>query len=106
MLRSSVESRRRPCGASSFSLLRLGTYVPGYHMPPLSGWGQAARSAVRGECRKALHSKRTSSVLNRPPLNLTIATTGASGVIFLRQLLLAVERDQRIETVNFIASDS
>jgi 4-hydroxy-3-polyprenylbenzoate decarboxylase len=45
-------------------------------------------------------------VLNRPPLNLTIATTGASGVIFLRQLLLAVERDQRIETVNFIASDS
>jgi len=45
-------------------------------------------------------------VLNRPPLNLTIAATGASGVIFLRQLLLAVERDQRIETVNFIASDS
>ncbi|HEY4766951.1 MAG TPA: UbiX family flavin prenyltransferase [Candidatus Sulfotelmatobacter sp.] len=45
-------------------------------------------------------------MLNRPPLNLTIATTGASGVIFLRQLLLAVERDQRIETVNFIASDS
>ena len=45
-------------------------------------------------------------MLNCPPLNLTIATTGASGVIFLRQLLLAVERDQRIETVNFIASDS
>ncbi len=44
--------------------------------------------------------------LNHPPQNLTIATTGASGAIFLRQLLLAVERDERVETVNFIASDS
>jgi len=43
---------------------------------------------------------------NRPPRNLTIATTGASGAIFLRQLLLAVARDERIDTVNFIASDS
>ncbi len=40
------------------------------------------------------------------PQNLTIATTGASGAIFLRQLLLAVARDQRVQTVNFIASDS
>jgi len=38
--------------------------------------------------------------------NLTIATTGASGAIFLRHLLLAAERDARIGTVNFIASDS
>ena len=43
---------------------------------------------------------------NHPPQNLTIATTGASGAIFLRQFLLAVARDQRVETVNFIASDS
>lgn len=41
-----------------------------------------------------------------PPQNLTIATTGASGSIFLRHLLLAVARDKRIQTVNFIASDS
>ena len=41
-----------------------------------------------------------------PPKNLTIATTGASGAIFLRHLLLAVDRDERVETVNFIASDS
>ncbi|HVR24209.1 MAG TPA: UbiX family flavin prenyltransferase [Candidatus Polarisedimenticolia bacterium] len=41
-----------------------------------------------------------------PPQNLTIATTGASGSAFLRQLLLVVERDVRIQTVNFIASDS
>jgi 4-hydroxy-3-polyprenylbenzoate decarboxylase len=43
---------------------------------------------------------------NHPPKNLTIATTGASGAIFLRQLLLAVEREKRVETVNFVASDS
>jgi 4-hydroxy-3-polyprenylbenzoate decarboxylase len=43
---------------------------------------------------------------NHPPQNLTIATTGASGSAFLRQLLLAVERDVFIQTVNFIASDS
>jgi 4-hydroxy-3-polyprenylbenzoate decarboxylase len=38
--------------------------------------------------------------------NLTVATTGASGSVFLRQLLLTVERDARVKTVNFIASDS
>ena len=43
---------------------------------------------------------------NHPPQNLTIATTGASGSVFLRQLLLAAERDARVRTVNFIASDS
>jgi 4-hydroxy-3-polyprenylbenzoate decarboxylase len=43
---------------------------------------------------------------NHPPQNLTIATTGASGSVFLRQLLVAVERDARIQTVNFIPSDS
>jgi 4-hydroxy-3-polyprenylbenzoate decarboxylase len=46
------------------------------------------------------------SGMNQPPKNLTIATTGASGAIFLRQLLLAVARDERVATVNFIASDS
>jgi 4-hydroxy-3-polyprenylbenzoate decarboxylase len=41
-----------------------------------------------------------------PPQNLTIATTGASGSLFLRHLLLAVDRDKRVQTVNFIASDA
>jgi flavin prenyltransferase len=41
-----------------------------------------------------------------PPKNLTIATTGASGSIFLRQLLLAVAIDTQVQNVNFIASDS
>jgi 4-hydroxy-3-polyprenylbenzoate decarboxylase len=40
------------------------------------------------------------------PQNLTVATTGASGSLFLKQFLRAVERDARIKTVNFIASDS
>ncbi len=43
---------------------------------------------------------------NQPPKNLTLATTGASGAIFLRHFLQTVARDKRIETVNFIASDS
>jgi 4-hydroxy-3-polyprenylbenzoate decarboxylase len=43
---------------------------------------------------------------NLPPQNLTIATTGASGSLFLRHFLLAVERDRRVQAVNFIASDS
>jgi len=43
---------------------------------------------------------------NLPPKNLTVATTGASGAIFLKQFLLAVGRDARVQTVNFIASDS
>lgn len=41
-----------------------------------------------------------------PLENLTVATTGASGSLFLKHLLLAVERDRRVRTVNFIASDS
>ncbi len=43
---------------------------------------------------------------NHPPQNLTVATTGASGAIFLRQFLDAVEHDRRVQHVNFIASDS
>lgn len=35
-----------------------------------------------------------------------MATTGASGSLFLRHFLLAVEADPRIQNVNFIASDS
>jgi len=41
-----------------------------------------------------------------PPENLTIATTGASGSLFLKYFLLTVERESRVKTVNFIASDS
>jgi 4-hydroxy-3-polyprenylbenzoate decarboxylase len=37
---------------------------------------------------------------------LTVAATGASGALFTRALLHATERDDRINTVNFIASDN
>ena len=40
------------------------------------------------------------------PRILTVATTGASGGEFCRQLLLALERDRRVKAVNFIASDN
>jgi len=41
-----------------------------------------------------------------PPQNITVATTGASGSIFLKHLLLMLEAEARVTTVNFIASDS
>ena len=44
--------------------------------------------------------------LPNSPQNLTIATTGASGSIFLRQLLRIVDRDSRVKSANLIASDS
>ncbi|HEY6306490.1 MAG TPA: UbiX family flavin prenyltransferase [Candidatus Angelobacter sp.] len=37
---------------------------------------------------------------------LTIAATGASGAMVTRALLQVVERDARVKTVNFIASDN
>jgi flavin prenyltransferase len=44
--------------------------------------------------------------LSNSPQNLTIATTGASGALFLRELIAAVDRDPRVQSANFIASDS
>jgi flavin prenyltransferase len=39
-------------------------------------------------------------------MNLTVALTGASGAIFGRELLLALEADQRVRRVHFVASES
>lgn len=38
--------------------------------------------------------------------NITVAATGASGAAFTRALLRALERDPRVGTVNFTASDN
>ncbi len=38
--------------------------------------------------------------------NVTIASTGASGQVFLKQMLLTLEHDARVKTVNFIPSDN
>src|SRR5512140_3085575 len=39
-------------------------------------------------------------------LNLTVAITGASGSVFVQQLLRILEKDVRVSRVNLIASDS
>jgi 4-hydroxy-3-polyprenylbenzoate decarboxylase len=44
--------------------------------------------------------------MHEPSRVLTIAATGASGAAFTRALLQIVESDERIHTVNFIASDN
>jgi len=38
--------------------------------------------------------------------NLTVAITGASGAVFTRELLLALEQDERVAHVNFVPSES
>src|SRR6478672_3402346 len=40
------------------------------------------------------------------PLNITVATTGASGSEFLRQLLRVLERDPHVSSINLIVSDN
>jgi 4-hydroxy-3-polyprenylbenzoate decarboxylase len=76
------------------------------------GLGSAFSFRSRGAERRASPKNRIGLLLaggvlpNLPPKNLTIAATGASGAIFLRHLLLTVASDERVETVNFIASDS
>lgn len=49
---------------------------------------------------------REPALLPIPPENLTVATTGASGSLFLKHFLLTLERDDRVKAVNFISSDS
>ncbi|MGC2616171.1 MAG: UbiX family flavin prenyltransferase [Terracidiphilus sp.] len=44
--------------------------------------------------------------LNALSLNLTVATTGASGSLFLKHLLDAIDLDERVLYINFVASDS
>lgn len=43
---------------------------------------------------------------NAAPVTLTVATTGASGSVFAREMLRILEEDSRVQTVNFVPSDS
>ena len=43
---------------------------------------------------------------NTEARNLTVASTGASGSEFLRQLLRMVDRDERVSAVNLVVSDN
>lgn len=44
--------------------------------------------------------------MDRELHNLTLATTGASGAVFLREMLRILESDDRVQVVNFIVSDN
>ena len=44
--------------------------------------------------------------MRQPPENLTVAISGASGMLFARHLLILAEADRRVQTINLIASDS
>jgi 4-hydroxy-3-polyprenylbenzoate decarboxylase len=44
--------------------------------------------------------------LHTERVTLTLATTGASGAVFAREMLVALEADQRVAAVNFVPSDS
>jgi 4-hydroxy-3-polyprenylbenzoate decarboxylase len=46
------------------------------------------------------------AILMQEPTHVTVAMTGASGSAFTRELLLALDRDKRVTTVNFIVSDN
>ena len=39
-------------------------------------------------------------------MNLTLAVTGASGSVFGREMLRALEADDRVERVHLVASDN
>ena len=39
-------------------------------------------------------------------MNLTVAITGASGAIFSRELLRALEADERVARIHFVASEN
>jgi 4-hydroxy-3-polyprenylbenzoate decarboxylase len=44
--------------------------------------------------------------LHTEQVTLTLAATGASGAIFAREMLLILESDARVQTINFVPSDS
>jgi 4-hydroxy-3-polyprenylbenzoate decarboxylase len=44
--------------------------------------------------------------LHTERVTLTLATTGASGAVFAREMLNLLELDARVQTVNFVPSDS
>jgi flavin prenyltransferase len=48
-----------------------------------------------------MHSPQTTAAHT-----VTVAATGASGAVFTRELLLLLERDPRVATVNFISSQN
>ncbi len=77
--------------------------IVGCHLLDLPEAGSLCSNLCR---RGSQQVPKQNHPIQNSPKNLTVATTGASGSIFLQQLLRTVERDERIPVVNFIASDS
>jgi len=77
-------------------------------MLPAHTWLDLPASDSYPQCFEAIScsAPQGTRLSIRPPENLTVATTGASGSLFLKHFLLAVERDERLKAVNFVASDS
>jgi flavin prenyltransferase len=44
--------------------------------------------------------------MHKERVTVTLAATGASGAVFTREMLVALEADPRVTTVNFVPSDS
>jgi flavin prenyltransferase len=70
-------------------------------------------SLIASEASRAIHAIASVTINPAMPTtgtpvfrNLTIAVTGASGSIFAKHLLDALDRDERVGTVNLVFSDS
>src|SRR6202140_3138817 len=89
-----------PVVAISLFAVRLSVYVSPRRLalPTEPPYAQLSRPCIGCLAERAILAPTVE--------NLTVATTGASGSVFLKLLLLTVERDSRVKTVNFIASDS
>jgi len=46
------------------------------------------------------------TTMETTPRTITVAITGASGSVFAREMLRALEADERVQTVNFVASEN
>ena len=46
------------------------------------------------------------TAMETTPRTITVAVTGASGSVFAREMLRALEADERVQTVNFVASEN
>ncbi len=46
------------------------------------------------------------TTMETTPRTITVAVTGASGSVFAREMLRALEADERVQTVNFVVSEN
>src|SRR5579863_4167066 len=66
----------------------------------------ARKGTITGRETGNMNRDQAGTQGERLPENVTVAVTGASGAVFARALLLALEADGRVERVHFVASDN